>query len=201
MDDLEFVRRCTKGDKQSWDQFVEQYSRLIYSSIYSILKIKGLRFTQDHIQDLFQEIFSSLLQDSYKKLKSFQAKGGCSLASWLRQVTVNFTISYIRGLKPMVSLEEENEDGLLLKDILPGQAGIPADTLIQKEKLAQLKECIDLLNRDDRFFLELHINRGITLERLTGKFRLSRGAIDMQKSRIMERLKECFRGKGFALDF
>jgi DNA-directed RNA polymerase specialized sigma24 family protein len=47
----------------------------------------------------------------------------------------------------------------------------------------------------------LLINRGLKPEELKEHLRLSRGAIDMRKSRIIERLRDCFRSKGFALDF
>jgi hypothetical protein len=30
MNDLELVQSYTKGDKRTWDEFVEKYSRLIY---------------------------------------------------------------------------------------------------------------------------------------------------------------------------
>ena len=39
------------------------------------------------------------------------------------------------------------------------------------------------------------------LEELKKHFKLSRPAIDMRKSRLIERLRDCFRGKGFWLDF
>jgi len=202
MDDLEFVQSCVKGDRQSWDKFVKRYSRLIYNYIHSILKLKGAnQFKQDNINDLFQEIFLSLVKDNFKKLKSFKAKNGCSLASWLRQVTVNFTIDYIRKFKAIVSLDEENEEGFSLKDVLADDVTPVTDTLATEERLVHLKDCIDRLDADDKYFLELHINRGLELEELKGILRVSRGAIDMRKGRLIERLKECFRSKGFQLDF
>lgn len=202
MDDLEFVQRCVKGDRPSWDKFVDKYSHLIYSYIYSVLKIKGAVASEESINDLFQEIFLSLVQDNFKKLKSFKAKNGCSLASWLRQITVNFTIDYIRKLKvSVVSIDEENDDEFSLKEIIADDSTPVIDTLSQKERLEHLKDCIEQLDRDDKYFLELHINRGLTLEELRRHFRISRGAIDMRRARIIERLRECFKSKGFQLDF
>ena len=96
MDDLEFIQQCASGDKKAWDEFVDKYSRLIYNYIYSVLKTKGLTLAQENIEELFQEIFFSLIKDDFKKLKSFKGLNGCSFASWLRQVTVNFSIDYIR---------------------------------------------------------------------------------------------------------
>ena len=202
MDDLEFLQRCVKGERQSWDKFVDKYSRLIYNYIHSVLKAKGVsKFSQDNIEDLFQEILLSLVQDNFKKLKSFKGRNGCSLASWLRQVVINYTIDYMRKSKPTVSLDEETDDEFSLKDILADDSASITDSLTQEERLTHLKGCIQELDNDDKYFLELHINRGLALGELKDYFKLSRGAIDMRKKRIIERLKGCFRSKGFALDY
>jgi len=202
MDDLEFVQRCVKGDKPAWDEFVERYSRLIYNYIYSVLKLKGThQLNRDSVDDIFQEIFVLLCADNFRKLKSFKAKNGCSLASWLRQVVVNHTIDYLRKLKPVVSLDEENTDELSLKDILADASAPATETLLREEKISQLKDCIKDLDTDDKYFLELHLYRSLLLEEIKDILKVSRGAVDMRKSRIVERLRECFQRKGFQLDF
>lgn len=200
MDDLEFVQKCAKGDKRAWDEFIDKYSRLIYNYIHSVLKIKGLSLTQENLNDIFQEIILSLVKDNFKKLSSFKARNGCSLASWLRQVTVNFTISYTRRLKPVVSIDEEDDEGFSLTDLLSSDFPSAVDTFNRGERLEHLKDCIDKLEDNDKYFLELHIHRGLNLEELRVYFKVSRGAVDMRKLRIIERLRECFKGKGFMLD-
>ena len=199
MNDLEFVRRCVKGDKRAWNEFVERYSSLIYNYIHSVLKIKGRTPAEDNVNDLFQEIFLSLAKDNFKKLSSFQARNGCSLASWLRQVTVNFTIDYIRKLKPLVSIDAETDDGFSLAEILMSNSPSVTDVLSQEERFTHLKDCIDKLALDDKYFLELHIHRGLGIEELKAWFKISRPALDMRKSRIIERLRDCFKRKGFVL--
>jgi len=202
MNDLEFIQRCVRADKPAWEEFVDKYSRLIYNYIHSILKMKGFLVTEENIADLFQEILFSLVKDNFKRLRSFKGKNGCSLASWLRQVVINSTIDYIRKSKAVMdSLDEENNDELSLKDTLKDDSILVSQSLCQEEKLAQLKECIEKLDNDDKYFLELHINRGLGLEELKRLLGISRGAIDMRKSRIISRLKECFKTKGFKLDF
>ncbi len=200
MNDLEFIQRFVKGDKQVQDEFLKTYSRLIYNYIHNVLNTKGLKFTQDHINDIFQEIFYSLIKDSYHKLKSFKARNGCSLASWLRQVTINFTIDYIRKIKPTVSIDEENDDRMSLKETLVEGSASINEVLSDKEKLAHLEDCIDQLGSDDKYFFELNINQGLSLDELKEILNLSRPAVDMRKSRIIIRLKECFKSKGFLLD-
>lgn len=201
MDDLEFVQSCVNGDRQSWNEFVDKYSRLIYSYIHSVSRIKGSLLTQENINDLFQGIFLSLVEDNFRKLRSFKAKNGCSLASWLRQVAINYTIDYIRRAKPAISIDEENDTDLSIKDVLADESALASDALVQEEKLSHLKGCIEKLDLQDKYFLELYINKGLTLEELREILKLSRGAVDMRKSRIIEKLRECFKGKGFMLDF
>jgi len=201
MNDLDFIQRCVKGDNRFWNEFLKRYSRLIYKYIHSVLDSKGFASNQNYIEDIFQELFSSLIQDDYKKLRSFKAKNGCSLASWLRQVSINFTLSYLRRIKPVISLDAQTNEGATLKDVLAVQIISAPELLSQEEEHKGLEDCIESLSSQDKLLIELNINQGIRLEALRDFFRLSRGAIDMQKARIMERLRDCFKGKGFELDF
>ncbi len=202
MDDLEFVQRCVRGDKRTFDEFLRKYSRLIYSYIYSVLKLKGTyQFNREDIDNIFQEIFVLLTQNNFKKLKSFRAKNGCSLASWLRQVVINYSIDYLRKQRTLVSLDEETDEGLNLKEIIADDSVSAVDRLETEERLLHLKDCIDRLDTDGKYFLELHIHRGLDLEQLKRHFRVSRPAIDMRKKRIIDKLRDCFKSKGFALDF
>ncbi|MFA5090120.1 MAG: sigma-70 family RNA polymerase sigma factor [Candidatus Omnitrophota bacterium] len=200
MDDRQFAQSCAKGEKQAWDKFVERYSRLVYNYIYSVLKVKGLVLpAQNVVNDIFQEIFLSLVKDNFKKLKGFKGTHGCSLASWLRQVTVNFTMDYLRRLRPVSSLEEEDSQGRSLQDILPAEVPLPPDYIIKEEQLSVLTDCINSLEDDDKYFLELHLNREVALGSLGDYLGISRAAVDMRKQRIVKRLRECFRGKGFII--
>jgi RNA polymerase sigma factor (sigma-70 family) len=201
MNDLDFIRRCFEGDKVAWVEFVDRYSHLVYKYINSVLAARGFYPARDNVNDLFQEIFLSLIKDNFKKLRSFKARNKCSFASWLRQVVINAAIDYTRRLKPTVSLEEEIADDFSLKDILSDDSPSPSETMNQDEVSKQLKDCIGGLNLDDRYFLELHINRGLRLEELAEYLKLSRGAFDMRKTRIIKKLRDCFRSKGFMLDF
>ncbi|MCM8796165.1 MAG: sigma-70 family RNA polymerase sigma factor [Candidatus Omnitrophica bacterium] len=200
MDDREFALRCTEADKRSWDEFVLRYSRLIYTYIYRTLKLKGINYSSHDIEDLFQEIFVLLTQDNFQKLKTYKARHGCSLASWLRQVVVNHTLDYIRKLKPVVSLDSEDEEGFSLSEIIPADIPSVREDITKKERLEILSECIDELDKEARYFLRLYLHRGLTLEELRRHLKISRGAVDMRRQRILQRLKDCFRKKGFALD-
>jgi RNA polymerase sigma factor (sigma-70 family) len=203
MKDLEFVQRCTSGDKTAWDEFVEKYSRLIYKYIHSVLKIKGQSAPYDKAQadDIFQDIFVFLAAGDFRKLRSFRGQNNCTLASWLRQVTVNYTIDHLRRIKQPVSLDAQDEEGHALKESLIDKSQPASEIVLEKERLEQLSGCIDILSPEEQYFIELHINQGLAIEELCRYFKASRGAIDMRKNRIIERLRRCFEAKGFLLDF
>jgi len=201
MDDLRFVQACVKGDKQSWNEFLSRYSRLIYNYIYSVLAVKGLNLSTEQVEDIFQEIFYSLIKDNYKKLATYQGKNGCSLASWLRQVTINFTIDYLRKLKPMVSIDVEIEEGLSLKDILKDLSAGAVEFLSNQDRRKTLQDCVDSLEPAEQYFMELFLNQGLNLEQIKECLKINRGAVDMRKGRILQKLQDCFKNKGFKLDF
>ncbi|MDP3041560.1 MAG: sigma-70 family RNA polymerase sigma factor [Candidatus Omnitrophota bacterium] len=197
MDDLKFVQGCLKGDKQSWSEFILRYSRLIYNYIHSVLSVNGRSISPEQVEDIFQEIFHALIKDNHRKLSTYQGRNGCSLASWLRQVTINFTIDYLRKFKPMASLDVEDEDGFTLGDTLKDLSAGAMEFLNQQDRRKTLQECISLLELDEQYFLELFLNQGLSLEEIKEYLKINRGAVDMRKSRILQKLQDCFKQKGF----
>lgn len=202
MDEQGLLRRCLRHEKGAWDEFVDRYSRLIYNYIYSVFKVKGISHSPDAVNDLFQDIFLNLTKDNFRKLRQFKGKNNASLASWLRIITINFCLDYFKmEKKPALSLEEEfgNEDDTL-KDILADQRILADEHLIEQEKLRQLYDCIDILNAQEKYFLEMHIYQGIKLDDLQASLGISRSGVDMRKSRLIKKLQDCFKSKGFQLD-
>lgn len=202
MDDLEFIQRCVNQDKHAWAEFTDKYSNLIYKYLLSTLISYGLEpiAARQNAEDLFQQVFLSLVNNDFHRLKSFQGRNGCSLASWLRIISVTCAIDFLRRLKSQTSLEEKDEDELSLREVLTDSSRNSRDGFNLQEKLSHLKDCIEELDSDEQYFLELHLNQGLTLEQIKGHLRISRGATDMRKARIISRLKECFKNKGFELD-
>ncbi len=197
MNDLEFLQSCLKGDKQSWAEFILRYSPLIYNYIYSVLTVKGRTVSPEQVEDIFQEIFHALIKDNYRKLSTYQGKNGCSLASWLRQVTINFTIDYLRKLKPILSLDAQDEQGFTLADTLKDLSPGAIEFLNDQDRRKTLQECIGLLESGEQYFLELFLNQQLTLEEIKEHLKINRGAVDMRKGRIFQKLQDCFKNKGF----
>lgn len=191
MDDLEFVRRCLNQDRRAWGEFVDKYSNLIYKYLLSTLISHGIApaAARQNAEDLFQQVLLSLVNNDFQRLKSFQGRNNCSLASWLRIISTNCAIDFLRRIRMPARLEEKDGNGLSLKE-----------ALVKNERLGHLKDCIEVLDSEEQYFLELHLNLNLTLEQIKDHLNISRGAADMRKARIVNRLKKCFKNKGFALD-
>jgi len=197
MNDVDFVQKCISGDSQALEDFVIQYSRLIYNYIIVILQRKNPNLnTPENIKDIFQNIFLSLIKDNFRKLRSYEGKNGCSLASWLRQVTINYAIDYMRRYRTAMCIDQVN-DYESLKYLVTEDKTVIMSMLSEEERLLSLQKCIEILDIDEKFLIELHFNRGLSLGAVKELFRNSRGTIDMYKSRVISKLRKCFREKGF----
>jgi len=200
MDDLEFVRQFVSGESQARDQFIKRYSRLIYNYIQYVLGAKGFKDTSIYAEDIFQGFITFLIEKDCKKLRAFKARNGATLATWIRYLVINFTKDYLRRLKPVLSLDIEKEEGGGFQDILADGSSSALDELSKKEEFKVLDDCIDLLDNEERYFLELNFQQKVSLEIMRDFLKLTSGAIDMQKTRLMRKLRDCFKRKGFELD-
>lgn len=197
MDDLQFIRSCASLDEKTWHEFLNRYSRLIYSYIYKVtVNLYGISNADHLVDDIFQGVLHSLIDDECRRLRSFRGRNGCSFASWLRLVTINYTLSALRKQRPLVSLDDDR-GGAPMLDTLQDTRILPDESAIYREHADNLKECIKRLDAGDKFLLQLLVTRRMSLEAVRQLLRISRSAVDMRKSRLIARLKECFKSKGF----
>jgi hypothetical protein len=71
---------CLNGDKPAWDAFVCQYSNLIYHTIKKTFSLHHTEPRPDSVDDLFQEVFLSLVKDDFSQLRRFRGDNGCTVA-------------------------------------------------------------------------------------------------------------------------
>jgi hypothetical protein len=83
----ELLVGCLRGDQAAWNDFVRQDSGLIYHRVKKTLTLHRLDPAQHLVDDVFQEIFLSLVKDDFAQLRRFRGDHNCTLASWLRTKT------------------------------------------------------------------------------------------------------------------
>jgi len=85
---------CLNGQKSAWDDLVQQFSRLIYHTIKKTLSLFHVEPRSDIVEDLFQDLFLSLMRDDFRKLRQFRGERGTGLATWLRVIASRQTIDF-----------------------------------------------------------------------------------------------------------
>lgn len=197
MDDFELIEGCVLGNKQCWDEFVEKFSRLIFDSILRTFRKYGANINNDVIDDLHNDIFVILLKGQCKALKEYEGRNGCSLASYLRTISVRRTIDYLRKQRPTVSIDQEidTEEGKKLQFIK--ELSVFDDSYSFNKEDA--KKVVDLvfaeLKEEEKKFCSLCFMENKNPEDLAKLFNISVDNVYVRKQRMLNRLKQIVKDK------
>jgi RNA polymerase sigma factor (sigma-70 family) len=171
---------CIAKQKAAWDSFVQQYSPLVYHTIKKTLSLYHRDGSVEAVEDLFQEFFVAILRDDCKKLRQFRGERGCTLASWVRLVTVRITIDFLRKREP---------DYVRISDDICSDYPDIAETLVSREQEVSFQEAIQLLPPRDRAILQLCFRENLPPQDIAGILKMSVNAVYTQKSRILDKLR------------
>jgi len=188
------VARCLRGRRDAWDEFVEKYKNLVYSSILKTFQLINYRVTEGDTDDLFQDIFILLIKNNFRKLRSFKWKNGCSLATWLQVVSKNRTYDYVRrklSHQEILSsfMTEDATDEFIFQDDSSWADSMLAD-IDRKKRFELFKNAMRELSKQDRLLVELIYFKEFSHKRASAILGKSIDALYMQKKRVIERLKK-----------
>jgi RNA polymerase sigma-70 factor (ECF subfamily) len=187
-EDQEFLKRCISGDKKAWDQFVDRFSALIYHGVSRTLQHAGRAFGQEDAADLMQSVFVRLHEGNYKKLRQFEGK--CSLATWIRMISVRTTIDHLRRNKTHLSLQGETDAEVTLVATLHDEGSSVEQCMEEKQAQQLLAESVKHLTPRERLFVGLYYTRELPLRQVADIMNSSMGAIYTMKNRIREKLRK-----------
>ena len=194
--DLALLTECISGSKEAWDAFVGRFSKLIYFAINKTLRLHNHSLPQDDVDDLFNSVFVSLLDHNYKKLRQFEGRDGCTLTSWIRLITINHTIDFLRGQKQHISIDDDSDDRQPLAARLPDRGTSFEERLEDAGTARALKEAIGELPESDRLFMELFYEKELKPEEIAGIMNVTVNTVYSKKNRIREKLQKILIDKG-----
>jgi RNA polymerase sigma-70 factor (ECF subfamily) len=177
---------CLRREERAWKDFVEQYSSLIYHTVKKTLAFQRSDAPQV-VDDLFQDIFLSLVKDDFAELRRFRGDHGCSLASWLRMIATRRTIDYLR--KSKLSAEPSEE-------LLENYTTETPDRWLEHEQSRLLARAIEDLAPRERILIDLFLQKGLAIKDVATILRTSVGAVYTQRSRIFAKLREALGKSG-----
>lgn len=178
---------CCRGERDVQEAFVRRYSNLVYSTILHTYNAKGRDCRDQDIDDLHNTVFMRLLERRCRRLRQYKGRNGCSLASWVRMITVRTVIDHLRQSRDALSQPYRVTDEALLHF----QADIPEpwQLLDRKQKGEALRKGMDALLPRDRLFLKLHCLEGLSLSEVAGILNVTENNAYSLKHRAIKRLK------------
>jgi DNA-directed RNA polymerase specialized sigma24 family protein len=95
-EDRELVSQCLAGHRKAAEMLVRRFSDLVYRSVQYALIARHLPFSRHDLEDLHSTIFLRLFEHGCRKLRQYEGRNGCSLASWVRIVAVRAVLDHLR---------------------------------------------------------------------------------------------------------
>jgi RNA polymerase sigma-70 factor (ECF subfamily) len=178
--DGELVRRCLQGTRSAWEDFARAYEGTVVRAVRHTLVRLCRRAPPEDVENVVQDIFSGLLEDSGRKLRMFS--GRCSLKGWLRAVAMRRTVNYVR--------DERRRRGKPLDErmlFVPEDRHTEADETMA-ERIRRLDASLDLLSVRDRLVLRLYYLDGVPLKSIAVLLGVSRNTIWPLVTRARQRL-------------
>ncbi len=189
--DGELVERCVRGDRTAWDHFVERFSGLVYFSICHLLRTRGATVPADLVGEVHNAIFLSLLEDDCRRLRRFS--GRCKLSHWLKVVSVNRTIDFLRKQRPELPLDDPQGEGLAVLDKLTWDRPDPEEEAMRSERARILGRAVARLSPADQVLLRLIYVEGEPGEVVARVLGTTVGAVYTRKNRLRKRLAKILR--------
>lgn len=190
LSDRELINGCLARDKTASEAFVRRFSRLVFSSILGVIKSKGVFISQQDVEDLHNTVFVSFFEKRCRKLKHFEGRNGCSLASWVRMVTVRAVLDFLRRRSDPLSRSESLTPLDLIPEA-PDEAQSSAWTrMVAKEQRMLIEQGLQRLMARDQLIIRLHCLEERPLAQVAAIIDVSEANIHSVKHRAIRRLKE-----------
>jgi RNA polymerase sigma-70 factor (ECF subfamily) len=180
LEELALARACAAGHDRAWQVFLTRYRAKLYDIA------RGITKEDSRARDLADSIYGDLYGTSEKdgcrvsRLNFYMGRG--SLEGWLRTVLAQEFVNRYRKQKRLVSLEEQQEEGVQFSTADPDPPG-PADGRL----VSAVDEALARLGAEDRLVLAAYFldNRTLTeIGRLVG----------VHESTISRRLEKLLKG-------
>jgi RNA polymerase sigma factor (sigma-70 family) len=172
-EDRQLLSKCLSGDRGAWETVVRRFSNLVYQTVRSTFISKQTPFSRQDLEDLHNTVFLGLFEQGCAKLKLYQGRNGCTLASWIRIVTVRTVLNHLRKKGVDGPLWEKKKTPVEGLSWLKGEDQGPLALMESAEQEKLVHEGIKSLAPRDRLFMKLHIDQGLPVEEVAEALQIS----------------------------
>jgi RNA polymerase sigma-70 factor, ECF subfamily len=188
--DKELIGGCLEGDETAREEFVRRFSRLVYNCIQGTFKSKSARIGLQDVEDLHNSVFLSFFDRRCRKLRQYEGRNGCSLASWVRMVTVRCVLDHLRRGSDPLERPEKPISLELTEEPAAGEQASPLSRMMEKERQVLVQQAMQRLSSRDRLMLQLHCIEERPLAQVALILGISEDNSHSVKHRAIRRLRE-----------
>jgi RNA polymerase sigma factor (sigma-70 family) len=200
-DDRALITGCVSGKRDALEGLVRRFSDPVYRSIQYAFKTKCILYSREDLEDLHNTVFLGLFENRCLKLRQYKGENGCSLATWIRIITVRVVIDHTRKTGVDALGGHKRKVPVEILDSFKSDGPDPLDDMERARQWGLIQEAMKSLPPRDRFFLTLYCQEGFSVKEIADMMNLSEENAHSVKHRAIERLKERIfqgsRGRGF----
>jgi RNA polymerase sigma factor (sigma-70 family) len=180
--DEELLAACARGEPAAWDALLDRYAGLIYS-----IALK-YGFAEQDAADVFQSVCVTLLE----KLNTVRAPRG--LAAWIMTTTSRQCLAVARRKR-----REQGRSSQMAGELpLAGSDRLPEDTLLELERVRQVRAAMSQLPTNCREILEALFAEGGTYEQVAAALGIPANSLGPTRTRCLEKLRRLLLTAGFS---
>ena len=169
-EDILCIERFISGEEEGFERLVRKYQNRVLNIVYSL--IGQDRESEDISQEAFLKVYHNLIY--FKKQSQF--------STWLYRIVVNTAYDFLRKRKNFVSNEGALETKLFTCEG-------PRDTLLLKEKEAQIQKALDNIPLKFRAAVVLKDIEGLSYAEISKVLSCSVGTVESKIYRGRQFLK------------
>jgi len=189
MNETELIKLCLRRDNLAWGIFIDRYSKLVYWAVRKRLLTNGFQSDEGDIEDIFQEVFLTVLKG--ERLR--QIKDAKFIPGWLAMVASNKTVDFMRQKarrrQKLVVDKEVFKDYSFEQDLL------------DRDIITAIKEAISTLSDKERIIISLNLFEERTHSEIAGILKIPINTVSTVVARTKEKLRETLKERGVENDF
>lgn len=171
------VEQAREGSEKAFNTLYNMYYKIIWYTAFKIVN------NRDAADDVTSQVFIK----AYLKIKSFA--NHISFEMWLKTITVNTAIDYIRrNKKEQLNNYIDDEESTIQ---LSGVEASPEDKLISEQNISRMMECIQLLKKKHRDLVYARLE-GKTYQQISQELAIPEATIKTCLNKARLRLKQLY---------
>ena len=165
----ELVERCRRGDRRSYGELYQKYSKAMYNT--SLRIVNHTADAEDVLQESFVDAFAAIDSFAYKS----------TFGAWLKRIVINKSINTLRK-KKMDIIDIDKTSAMHV----PDEDDYDEEGL--KLKVEEIKKAVKELPNGYRTVLTLHLFEGYDQEEIAEIMQISHATVRTQYMRAKQKL-------------